>query len=215
MLCKSCGINFHPEWTQNSILWNGNGTNYFIFVTNCPSCREYTMQLHDTRRIRLMNGYLFTFLPQTSFRKSVHPCIPQNFADDYAEACKVISISEKASAALSRRCLQKILHAQGYIFRDLFQEINALLNEKDPQKAIPSSLRTTIDAIRHFGNFSAHPITDLTTSQIIEVEADEADWCLTIVEELFDHFYVRPKLAADMKAALDIKLAAAGKKPSL
>jgi Domain of unknown function (DUF4145) len=72
----------------------------------------------------------------------------------------------------------------------------------------------TVDAIRNFGNFSAHPVTDLTTLQIIDVEAEEAEWCLETIEEMFQHFYVRPAQAKARKAALDLKLAAAGKPPS-
>jgi hypothetical protein len=50
--------------------------------------------------------------------------------------------------------------------------------DSDPKKAIPLRLRETIDAIRNFGNFSAHPINDKTALQIIDVEPHEADWYL-------------------------------------
>jgi hypothetical protein len=82
------------------------------------------------------------------------------------------------------------------------------------RRPIPLRLRETIDAIRHFGNFSAHPIDDKTAIQIIEVEPNEAEWSLEILEECFDHFYVGPAVARAKKAALDPKLAAAGKQPS-
>jgi hypothetical protein len=72
----------------------------------------------------------------------------------------------------------------------------------------------TVDGIRNFGNFSAHPISDVTSLQIIDVEPEEAEWCLEILEGLFDHFYVGPAAAAKKKAALDAKLAAAGKPAS-
>lgn len=72
----------------------------------------------------------------------------------------------------------------------------------------------TVDGIRNFGNFSAHPINEQTSLQIVDVEAREAEWCLEIVEELFDYFYVGPELAKQKKAALDKKLKDAGKPPS-
>jgi hypothetical protein len=50
-----------------------------------------------------------------------------------------------------------------------------MLNEPDPAKAIPSALRQTVDAIRNFSNFSAHPTTDQTTLQVIEVEPAETE----------------------------------------
>jgi Domain of unknown function (DUF4145) len=89
-----------------------------------------------------------------------------------------------------------------------------LLNEPDPKKAIPQRLRDTIDAIRNFGNFSTHPITETTALQIVDVEPEEAEWCLEILEECFEHFYVGPEIAKAKKAALDAKLAATGKPPS-
>ena len=104
-----------------------------------------------------------------------------------------------------------ILRGEGYTQRDLAQQIDALLDEQDPRKAIPTTLHQTVDAIRNFGNFSAHPVTDQTTLQIIDVDPGEAEWCLEILEDMFDHYYVRPAQAAARKAALNKKLAAAGK----
>jgi hypothetical protein len=152
--------------------------------------------------------------PQGANRGPIPPEVPANIAGDYIEACNALPISPKASAALARRCLQNILRAHGYKDRDLSKEIDQLLNEKDASKAIPSTLRVTVDGIRNFGNFSAHPITDTTTLQIIDVEPHEAEWCLEILEEMFDHFYVKPAQAAARKAALDAKLKAAGKPSS-
>jgi hypothetical protein len=40
------------------------------------------------------------------------------------------------------------------------------------------------------------------------------EWCLDILDEMFDHYYVKPEQAKARKATLDIKLAAAGKPPA-
>ena len=90
-------------------------------------------------------------------------------------------------------------------------QIEALLTEKDASRVLPSGLSGVVDAIRKFGNFSAHPITDVTTSQIIDVEPDEAEWCLEIIEQLFDHYYARPAAAQLKLEALNEKLEKAGK----
>ncbi|MCO5164361.1 MAG: DUF4145 domain-containing protein [Mesorhizobium sp.] len=149
--------------------------------------------------------------PAAASRGPVPSSIPSNISSDYIESCNVLPISAKASAALSRRCLQNILNSHGYKGRDLSKQIDALLNETDASKAVGTALRDTVDAVRNFGNFSAHPIDDQTTLQIIDVEPEEAEWCLQIIEEMFDHFYVRPAQAAARKAALNAKLSAAGK----
>jgi hypothetical protein len=140
--------------------------------------------------------------------------VPEEIRNDYGQACKVLAISEKASAALSRRCLQATLQRQGYRQKDLAKQIDALLNESDPARAIPTAVREAVDAIRNFGNFYVHPITDQTSLQIIDVEPGEAEWCLEILEDMFDIYYVKPAQVAARKTKLDAKLSAAGKPPS-
>ena len=136
------------------------------------------------------------------------------FRSDYTEACNVLEISTKASAALARRVLQGILTDQGYKSKNLAQQIDAVLDENDPVKVLPSHIRDTMDAVRHFGNFAAHPITEATSLQIIDVEPEEAEWCLEIIEALFDHYYVTPARARERRDQLNQKLAQAGKKPA-
>lgn len=181
---------------------------WYFRTAICPECKKPTIEVglgtDEAATWRMVH-------PIGAARGPVPAEVPSAIAGDYVEACNVLPISAKASAALSRRCLQNILHAQGYVNRDLAKEIDSLLNESDARKAIPLSLHDTIDGIRNFGNFSVHPIDDKTTLQVIEVEPHEAEWCLEIIEELFEHFYIRPIAAKAKKAALDAKLQAAGK----
>jgi hypothetical protein len=107
-----------------------------------------------------------------------------------------------------------MLHAHQYKDKDLAKEVQQLLDEKDPEKVLSGPIRKTVDAIRNFGNFSAHPITDITSLQVIDVDPQEAEWCLEILEALFEHFYVGPAAAAAKKKALDAKLKSAGRPKS-
>lgn len=210
MKCPHCTTAFHDNWHHGLVYRFNNDTGWRYNTAHCPECDRLIIGIEapDDRA----PGFLI--FPRGANRGPVPAEVPTNIAADYREACEVLPISAKASAALARRCLQAILRAHGYKGRDLAQEIDLLLNEADPKKAIPDTLRVTVDGIRNFGNFSAHPVTDVSTLQIIDVEPDEAEWCLEILEEMFQHFYVRPAEAARKKAALDAKLAAAGKPPS-
>ncbi len=224
MKCPHCAIHFHENWIAHNFSrgtgrvdtsLSGRDVYWRYRSTFCPGCGDVTIQVSPS--LHSGQAYFDTWrqiYPIGANRGPVPPEVPQNIAEDYVEACNVLPISAKASAALSRRCLQNMLHASGYRDRDLAREIDLLLNEADPKKALPHKLRMTVDAIRNFGNFSAHPIDDKTTLQVIEVEAHEAEWCLETIEELFAHFYVGPAMAAAMKAQLDAKLVAAGKPPS-
>ena len=201
-------VHFHDNWSGNRLVRGNQLLRWRYATALCPECEQLTIVVYDP------DGKTTQVHPAGANRGPVPPQVPAGIAQDYIEACNVLPVSPKASAALSRRCLQNVLRAHGYSDRDLSREIDLLLNEIDPSKAIPQTLRITVDGIRNFGNFSAHPITDQTSLQIIDVEENEAEWCLEILEEAFDHFYVRPQLAAARKAALDAKLAAAGKPPS-
>lgn len=213
MDCPHCGKAFHEQWVQTylphpaqtDVLWFGR-------IAFCPACNQATVDLKRAPRSGASED--LRVYPNSTFRSPTPKEVPASIRDDYEQACRVLPLSEKASAALARRCLQTILRAQGYAQRDLAAQIDALLGEPDPAKAIPTSLRRTVDAIRNFGNFSAHPVTDLTTLQVIDVEPGEAEWCLDILDDMFDHYYVKPAEVDARKAALNAKLTAAGKPPA-
>ena len=219
MDCPHCGKAFHDAWSETTIYGptQQHGFVWLTAVTICPSCHDAVVSLSKCDKFpdgTLFSVTSFQAYPKRALRKPLAPEVPSGIREDYEEACLVLADSSKASAALARRCLQAILRDQGYAQKDLAQQIDALLLEPDPAKAIPSSLRETVDAIRNFGNFSAHPVTDQTTLQVIAVEPGEAEWCLEILEEMFDHYFVRPAAAQARKAALDAKLSAAKKPPS-
>lgn len=129
-------------------------------------------------------------------------------AAEFSEAVAVLSSSRKASAALSRRCLQLILAtAGGAKKRDLADQIDEVL------PALPVQIAQNVDAIRQVGNFAAHPLKSTNTGAIVDVEEGEAEWLLDVLEELIDFYYVAPAKAAERRDALNQKLAAIGKPP--
>ncbi|MEO5688340.1 MAG: DUF4145 domain-containing protein [Burkholderiaceae bacterium] len=135
--------------------------------------------------------------------------VPAEIAEDFNEAAVVLGDSAKASAALSRRCLQAVLRDKGFPQHDLARQIDAVL----AAKVLPSSLAENVDAIRNTGNFAAHPMKNTNSGQILPVEPHEAEWNLEVLEGLFDFVYVAPARDAARKAAFNAKLAAAGKPP--
>jgi hypothetical protein len=224
MKCPHRTVHFHDNWDMTRFergrggLGFGAAEDLVVWIYRsalCPECKDFTIEMAQQYVQGSSQGHLKAawrpVYPIGANRGPVPPDVPPEVAEDYVEACNVLPVSAKASAALSRRCLQIMLHTHGYKERDLAKEIDLLLNKADPKKALPHRLRETVDSIRNFGNFSAHPIDDKTTLQVIAVEPHEAEWCLETIEELFEHFYVGPAAAKAKKAALDAKLAAAGK----
>lgn len=176
----------------------------------CPECEELIIVLE---RVGPSNPLEYFAYPRFPKVESIGSEVPEHLRKDYEEAHAVLSISTRASAVLSRRILQEILREHGYESGDLSTQINGVLTEEDPKRSLPPALYETIDAVRHFGNFSAHPVTDKTTLQVIEVENGEAEWCLQIIIELFDHYYVKPAITHKALDALNEKLQRAGKPP--
>lgn len=211
--CPACKVNyFYEDRVSNNIgIADNKITSMQLVYSTCPGCGELYYQLLGG----FGTGYFVLHSSASAQTLAVAPPeVPAPIAADYNEAQSVLELSPKASAALARRCLQHLLRERGYSQRDLVMQVEAVLAEEDPMKAVPDTLRVALDAVRNFGNFSAHPLTDKTTLQIIDVEPGEAEWCLEILIECFECFYVRPARAAERKAALNQKLAQAGKPPA-
>jgi len=150
-------------------------------------------------------------MPKTINRQPCPLEVPPSIAEDYNEACLVLSDSPKASAALSRRCLQNLLRDAGSLrhTNDLNDEIQKVLDSH----TLPTYISSAIDSVRNVGNFAAHPIKCKNTGEILPVDPEEAEWTLDVLESLFDFYYVQPKKLKEKRAKLDGKLARAGKRP--
>ena len=230
MKCPHCTVEFHPDWNTGNIKPRSSreteieDDDYFRrgpFVetawtwsaTECPACKRptITVDLIDVEEPAepLIQNQAY---PRFPIRQIVVDAVPEVFKSDYAEACNVLPVSAKASAALSRRILQAILNSQGYTGKDLARQIDSALEEESPERVLPLSIRQTVDAVRNLGNFAAHQTTDQSGLQVIDVDYDEAEWCLEILEALFKHFYDTPSAKNRKRVAnLSVKLASAEK----
>jgi hypothetical protein len=111
--------------------------------------------------------------------------IPDQIKDDYYEACSILSLSPKASATLSRRCLQGMIRDFWGITKNrLIDEINELKN----QSKINTSTLDSIDAIRQIGNIGAHMEKDVNL--IVDIDENEAELLIRLLEDLFQDWYV-------------------------
>jgi len=93
--------------------------------------------------------------------------------------------------------------------RSLEDEIEELLNKGN----LPSYLSQAVDALRHIGNFAAHPTKNTNTGKIVDVEVGEAEWLLNVLELLFDFYFIQPQHLKEKRDALNDKLRSLGKPP--
>lgn len=119
--------------------------------------------------------------------------IPDPLVESYEEACRIRDLSPKASATLSRRCLQGMIRDFCNIQeKTLLKEIEVLRQLVDsgegPQHVLPDTVNA-IDAVRSVGNIGAHMGEDI--NKIIDVEPTEAQALIELIELLFEEWYIR------------------------
>jgi uncharacterized protein DUF4145 len=225
MKCPHCGTTVHPDWIQDYLRGAATGRQtldvredadgrWFVKSMTCPACKRSTILLRREWRTASRGGEPdtheeFIMAWPRGIARPLPPEVPPDYAADLQEAGRVLDAgSPKASAALSRRCLQRLLREKAATkSRDLADQIDEVI------PTLPSHYADTLHSVRQIGNFGAHPIKSTITGAIIEVEPGEADWLLEALEGLFDHYFVSPARSAARTTALEAKLRSAGKSP--
>ena len=163
---------------------------YMRIVCPNPECARMSLsvELHEGgvvnktwRSVGLRNSW--RLVPPPSGQ--VFPdYVPQAIRDDYGEACLIRTLSPKASATLSRRCLQGMIRDYWKIAKGrLKDEIDELKGKVDQE------VWEAIDAVRSVGNVGAH--TEKDVNVIIDVEPEEADQLIWLIELLIREWYIR------------------------
>lgn len=181
--------------TENADWWK-ELINIFYICSN-ENCRKITLEieLYDAEieynpynrsnflvlEDKILNRK-WTLIPSSN-AKVFPDYIPKVLLDDYKEACEIKELSPKASATLSRRCLQWIIRDFWWISKSrLVDEINELDGKIDPL------IFQAIDATRKIWNIWAHMEKDINL--IIDVEPEEAEKLIKLIEILFKECYI-------------------------
>ncbi len=175
-----------PNFTYPYIdSWKGKGipsddSAIKISFYKCPNCGEYTITANG---IGLAVSDVDVLIRPISSAKHFPHYIPKAIRQDYEEACAIVSLSPKASATLSRRCLQGMIRDfWGIKEKNLYEEISALKNQ------IPADLWSSIDALRELGNIGAHMEKD--TNIIVDIDPNEANFLIQLIELLLKEWYI-------------------------
>jgi hypothetical protein len=109
--------------------------------------------------------------------------VPVGIISDYNEACLICDASPKASATLSRRCLQGIIRDFWKVKAGrLVDEIEQIKDRTDPLTW------DAIDSVRKVGNIGAHMEKDIDL--IVDVDPNEAELLVGLIETLIRDWYV-------------------------
>ena len=144
---------------------NGNKSGFLglqtvVIVCPNPDCRDFEIKAALFKAINVRpnpnaqpvptidGAALFEWrLKPKSSSKTFPTYIPKPILDDYYEACLIVNDSPKASATLSRRCLQGMIRDFWNVTKQrLIDEIEAIKGQID------TTTWEAIDAVRGIGN---------------------------------------------------------------
>jgi hypothetical protein len=164
------------------------------FSVRCPNteCRRFSLEIETQRWLMYPNSTTvrekrelstWALLPESNVRPQP-PYIPEPIREDYREACLIVSKSPKASATLSRRCLQGMIRDFWKISeKTLYAEIMKLKEKVDPETW------EALKAVKDVGNIGAHMEADINI--IVPVDPGEAALLIEMIEQLFEDWYVK------------------------
>lgn len=166
------------------------GIKTIVIVCPNPACKEITAKAFLFKSLTTYNyevgstaEKVWNLLPQSSSKIYPTTVIPEAILNDYEEACLIKDLSPKAAATLARRCLQGMIRDfWGVKEKNLFEEIKAIKDRIEPE------VWEAIDSIRSLGNIGAHMEKDINI--IVDVEPDEAQLLISLLEMLFDEWYI-------------------------
>src|SRR5690349_7042632 len=119
MLCPHCRVTVHPQ-AHDILVGRDKDDAWILRRILCPSCERFVLLLVNGPGGYSQAGQLiglvhelrsFLVRPKTHSRPPCPVEVPADLRADYEESCAVFADSPKASAALSRRCLQHLLRA--------------------------------------------------------------------------------------------------------
>ena len=155
-------------------------SNLELSFYKCPNCNQYTVFAKGVGpSVKDIN----TILKPQSLAKQFPNYIPKAIRQDYEEACAIVTLSPKASATLSRRCLQGMI-------RDFWniKETNLSKAIGELEDKIPVTQWRVIDGVRRIGNIGAHMEKDINL--IIDIDVDEAQKLIKLTEHLLEQWYI-------------------------
>lgn len=215
MKCPHCLESFHDFYEVIPVGNDASG-DWSVISRKCPSCERVVLVLGSGKIGSIGGRHVLEFIkderliyPRVPSRVPLSKEVPEEFAKAYREACTVLADSPKASAALSRRCLQHLLRGKaGVRPSTLADEIQEVMDSG----TLPPYIVESIDDVRNIGNFAAQPMKSERTGEIVDVEPGEADWNLDVLEALFNFYFIQPAIIKKKREILNLKLKEVDKK---
>lgn len=154
-----------------------------FFICPIPSCRNVDVKMIGDKQ---WNNKEMWFHPTT--KSKPYPEIDVDINKYYQEAHAVLNISPRASAALSRACLEAVLVKSFKLKGRLDKQIDELIKKiEDKELSLDHLFIEALHGIRNGGNAGLHE--ELKT----EISLEEATQILEVLEMFLDEIYINRK----------------------
>ncbi len=205
MKCPYCSNDLQPDPRTRRPVQDKVGV-WDIHSGVCPSCNKTMILLTTTNGGTEVPHLEIQPWGKELARSELPLEVVEPYLSDFYEASFILADSPRASAALSRHCLQALLRDKaGVKPGDLSTEIDQVL----ASKALTPELASSLAAVLDVGNFAAHPVKSSHPGSIAVVESGEAEYLLDVLEALFDFYLVRPARLKEKPHALEEQAVAA------
>jgi hypothetical protein len=114
-----------------------------ISVSQCYSCRELTVWMHDK-----------ILYPPVRYDIQPNDDLPEDLKKDFEEARAILDLSPRGAAALLRLCIQKLCKLLGQSGKDINSDIAGLV-----AGGLDVRVQKALDVVRVIGNEAVHPGT--------------------------------------------------------
>jgi len=141
--CIHCGVYAQQDWNYlyvNNSTLGGFSRSVFTY-TICTHCNQYTYWYNDKM-----------IVPAEAPVEPAHPDLPADCLADYNEAREIFARSPRASAALLRLCVQKLMPHLGQKGKNINDDIAYLV-----RNGLPEIVQQALDFCRVVGNNAVHP----------------------------------------------------------
>ncbi len=141
--CPICGVYAHQVWGDLSIHIHPSRFDTPLRAARCGYCNQWSYW-YDGKMI----------VPAEAPVEPRHPDLPEQCITEYDEAREVFAKSPRASAALLRLCIQKLMPVLGQGGKNINADIAALVKD-----GLPAKVQQALDFCRVVGNNAVHPGT--------------------------------------------------------
>ncbi len=189
MECPHCQVEVDLKPHVFALGQDQEGT-WQVSSCRCPACDRLIVD------IGTVEGRTYPVWPGSS-RPRLSDDVPADLADEYHTAARILADSPEASAAISRRLLQRFLAERaGFGGGGLADQVRRATECEE----MPSYMKEALRVLARVAKLASDGHKSLHPEALATPEPGEPEWLLDVLQSLFEFSFVQP---ARMRRRLD------------